>query len=269
MAIFRSPVMVLLGQATPQPKLPIAASGLTLVQHLVGALRFTAYSAILSLGPLSTFAIGSGILAGAGIALQWLTPKTTPQHSSQQGLPFMPPRGAIAIVGTGISLGLASRFLFASVSQFFALHLGENSVAASLLGFSFLLAFSALPAGQIASRIGNAKATILGLISTALGLALFLVTPGSLFMFVVLLLGIAFSLALNGMLPFVLETSPSQRSGLGMGLYFGSFSGAIGLFGLGFAQVKDLTSLVGGGILCLVLTSGFVASVALWPRCRG
>ncbi|MDG2990939.1 MFS transporter [Candidatus Synechococcus calcipolaris G9] len=259
MAIFRSPVMALLGQATPRPKLPIAASGLTFIQQLVGAFRFTAYGAILSLGPVLTFAIGSGVLAGAAVILRRVTPNTPPHPRSIESLPLMSGRVAIAILGTGISLGLALRFLFASVSKLFALRLGADAVGGSLLGFSLILALSALPAGQIASRMGNSKATIIGLGSTALFLALSLMTTAKvLFILGAIALGITFSLALNGMIPFVLETTPNHRSGLGMGLYFGGFSGAIGLFDFGFAQMTDLQPIIGAGILCFILASGFV-----------
>lgn len=259
MAIFRSPVMVLLGQATPQPKLPIAASGLTFIQQLVGAFRFTAYGAILTLGPMLTFAIGSGVLAGAAVVLRRVTPNTPPHPRSTESLPLMSGLVAIALVGIGISLGLSLRFLFVGISKLFVLNLGAEAVSGGLLGFTLILALSALPAGQIASRIGNSKATIAGLWSTALCLGLSLVVSAKvLFIFGAIALGIAFSLALNGMIPFVLETAPNHRSGLGVGLYFGAFSGAIGFFDVGFARMTDLQPTIGTGILCLILASGFV-----------
>ncbi len=259
MAIFRSPVMALLGQATPQPKLPIAASGLTFIQQLIGAFRFTAYGAILSLGPMLTFVIGSGVLAGAAVVLRRLTPDISPHDHSMKFFPSMSGRVTLAIFGTGISLGLGLRFIFASLSKLLALRLGADAVSGGLLAFSLIMALSALLAGQIATRVGNSKATMIGQWSTALFLALLLLTtPTILFSLGAIALGITLSLALNGMIPFVLETTPNHHSGLGIGLYFGGFSGALGLFDFGFAGITDLQPIISAGILCFIFASGFV-----------
>ena len=78
MAIFRSPVLALLTQVSPQPQLPLAVSCLTFIQQLVKSLRFSVYGLILSLGSLFTFAIGSFSLLITATFLRKIMPAYVP-----------------------------------------------------------------------------------------------------------------------------------------------------------------------------------------------
>ncbi len=68
------------------------------------------------------------------------------------------------------------------------------------------------------------------------------------------LLGAAFSLIVNGVIPFVLSVVPPQRSGLGIGMYFGGSAAAAGLFGLVFTQSS----------LMAPITTAFLGAIAFF-----
>ncbi|MDJ0636692.1 MAG: MFS transporter [Xenococcaceae cyanobacterium MO_188.B29] len=254
MAIFRSPVIALLRLATPQPKLPIAASCLTLVQQLIGAFRFTAYNLILSAGPLFTFALGSFVLLGATVFLRRVTPPIAPQNTSQT-LPKIPIRIVVLVVGVGIAIGWSLRFLMAGLAIYFG-----QSASSGLLGFSLLLAIFAVPAGRFAVYVGNTRLVLGGMILTAILLKLVL-SASSIFTLVIgsILMALAFSSVLNGIVPFVLELVPETRAGLGLGIYFGAFGGAISFFNLFFKGLNNLSLQTSLGAISLIVAGFFVA----------
>ena len=264
MAIFRSPVVTLLGQISPQPQLPIAASGLTLAQQLVRAVRFSAYGLILSWGPFFAFALGSCVILGAATYLRKVMPPPLPQPRAKnltpKRLPLISPRNLATIVGTGIAIGWGLRFLFATLGPIFATQLGSDRVSSGMLGFSLLLAFTALPAGALASKIGNAKAMLGGLVMTAILLVAISFNSSMILLAIgLLLMSFTFSTVLNGMVPFVLDLVPEQRAGLGIGSYFGAFSGAISFFDLFFAGLKTLSLKASFGAIALLLAAVLVA----------
>ncbi len=259
MAIFRSPVISLLRQATPEPKLPIAASCLTLVQQLVKAFRFTAYGFVLSFGPLFTFATGSFVILGAAALLRRVTPPTTPQLESKSLSPISS-WSLVTIVGTGVSIGWSLRFLFASLSQIFATQLSQDQVGWGMLGFSLLVALTAIPAGKIASQFGNSRVMFAGLVATAILLVITATTTSIIILLPgMILMSFAFSSVLNGMVPFVLELIPAVRSGLGIGAYFGAFGGAISFFDLFFAQFSTLGLQASLGVIAFLIASFWIA----------
>lgn len=254
MAIFRSPVIALLRLATPEPKLPLTASCLTLVQQLIGAFRFTVYNLILSAGPLFTFALGSFVLLGATAFLRRVTPPIAPQTDSQT-LPRIPVRIVALVVGMGIAIGWSLRFLMAGLAIYFG-----QSASSGLLGFSLLLAIFAIPAGHFAVYIGNARLVLGGMVLTAILLKLVL-SASSLFTSAIglILMALALSTVLNGIVPLVLELVPETRAGLGLGIYFGAFGGAISFFDLFFKGLNDLSLQTSLGTISLIVAALFVA----------
>lgn len=258
MAMFRSPVVVMLGQITPQPELPIAASALTLVQQLVKAFRFSAYGLILSFGPLFAFAIGSFVILGAASFLRQVMPPSPPQPGTTSPPPISPRTVAI-VVGTAIAIGCGLRFLFGCLPQIFTAQLGKEQVSLGMLAFSLLLAFTALPAGKLASKIGNGRAMMGGLVFTAILLgAIVSNAPTIVLVIAGISLGFAVSTIFNSMVPFVLELVPSQRAGLGVGLFFGSWGGASTVFDLIFSGFTELGAKAGLGAIFFLIASGFV-----------
>jgi len=260
MATFRSPTVVLLDRAAPPPQLPLAAACLTLVQQLVGALRFTAYAFILSLGPLLTFAIGSLVLLAAAGVLRWVTPPEPPEPEPSQPLPGLNARAVVLFVGTAIALGWALRFSLAALGQTSVQWLGEDLGGWGMLGFSVLAALAALPAGKLASWWGNARAMAAGAAATGLLLLAVCFAPSSLLAAIAAVpLSFAFSLTLNSSVPFVLNLVPLERAGLGLGAYFGAFGGGLSFFDLFWTHITAQPERAVGGAIAFVAASALVA----------
>ena len=253
MAIFRSPVMALLRLTTPQAQLPIATSCLTLVQQLISALRFTAYNLILSVGSLFAFALGSFVLLGAAAFLRKVTPTLPPQIDSKT-LPKIPVRIVTLIVGVGIAVGWSLRFVMGGLANYLSQY-----TSSGVLRFVLLIAIFAIPAGRFAVYVGNTKGILGAMVLTAILLKLILSAGSSFTLVIVLILmAFAFSTVLNGMIPFVLELIPEKRAGLGLGIYFGAFGGAISFFDLFFKGLNDLGLQTTYGAISLIVAALFV-----------
>ncbi|MEL7503907.1 MAG: MFS transporter [Cyanobacteria bacterium J06554_6] len=240
MTVFRSPALSLLGRYAFESKLPQAASLLTLVGGVTGAMAPLAGEWILSLGPGITFLIGSGVLLGAALVLRQLNPAKSVRTSQVQqlGQPsgqrvnwrrLLPNLVLIFGVGLGVALGL--RLLL----QFVPLQYGELGTASGTTALAIVfvtVALTALPCGTLATRLGNRPAMGLGLVGLAMACGL-LLTAGTAHQVLLLavLVGVAFSLVSNGTLPFALSMVPAHKSGLGTGLYFSGGAVAMSLFG--------------------------------------
>ncbi|MGF1485893.1 MAG: MFS transporter [Prochloraceae cyanobacterium] len=261
MALFRSPVMALLRLATPEAKLPIAASCITLVQQSIGAFRFTAYNAIVAVGPLFSFAIGTFVLLGTATFLRRVIPAVAPE-TKLTTLPNIPIRIVVNIIGSGIAIGFGLRFIFASLAGVLGIYGGD--VGWGMLGFNLLVAGFAVPAGWLAYRFGNIKIVLLGLISTAI-LLKFISSIASIGFFIIatMIMSFTLSIVLNGMIPFVLESVSTTRAGLGVGLYFGAFGGGISFFDLFFKSIEEPGSIANLGAIALIIACLFVASSSI------
>ena len=236
MAVFRSPAIALLGRATPSKDLlPQAASILSLVGGLVGAFRFDAYGIILKLGAGFTFALGSIVLLTAGFILLRLNPPAAPHPNTQQPVPSKWRLGLLFAIGIFVGWGL--RFLIPTIGQIVATHLGSDSSNLGITGFFVVLGISALPAGQIGTKLGNVSAMVLGCCLILL-MSVFasLISLQSSDFIALLFIALGLSLVLNGAIPFALNLVPSGSSGLGVGSYFGGFSAGVGLFEFIFTQ---------------------------------
>ncbi len=260
MAVFRSPTVVLLSRAAPQPQLPLAAACLTLVQQLVGALRFTAYGLILGLGPLLTFAIGSLSLLLAAAVLRGVTPPEPPEPEPAASLPGLNWRAVVLFVGTAIALAWALRFSLAALSQTSGQWLGDERAGLGMLAFSLLAALWALPAGKLATFWGNTRAMAAGATATGLLVLAVCFAPSlPLTALAAVPLSFAFSLTLNGAVPFVLNLVPSVRSGLGLGAYFGAFGGGLSFFDLLWSDLTAQPERAMGGAIAFVAASALIA----------
>ncbi|ERN40234.1 hypothetical protein KR51_00031740 [Rubidibacter lacunae KORDI 51-2] len=261
MAVFRSPVVALLARAAPKPQLPIAASCLTLIQQCINAIRFSAFGFILGIGPLFTFATGTFVLLGAATLLRRVTPvPASPAPVRNEPAPAISVPAIVAIIGTGIGLCWGVRFLFAGLTQTVALRFSEASGDWALLGFNVLVALTALPAGWVASQIGNTRAMAIATIATALLLGIVSSNaPMAIFLVSAAVMSFTLSTVLNGMVPFVLELVPESRASLGVGTFFGAFSGAIVFFELAFARFQGPDAGMLPGMTVLTIASGFIA----------
>lgn len=267
MAVFRSPAVVLLGKTAPPVKLPLAASGLTLMQQLVGGLRFTAYGFILGLGPAFAFAIGSVALLGGAAFLRFVTPPDSPQLEKSESVlseevsvdkNIMLPT-VLLIVGTGVGIAWGLRFLFATLGPVYGGFLAENA-GWGMTGFSLGMAIFALPAGKLAVKLGNSRAMLVGIGGAIAMLEMVAFIPSGFVVAIAsVLLAFCFSLVLNGMVPYVLGLVSSGRSGLGVGFFFGGFSAAMSFFDNIFAAVKGIPATGIRGAIALAFAGTLIA----------
>lgn len=245
MTMFRSPALSLLGRYAFRTKLPQATSLLTLVGGLAGALGPFSSQWILSLGPGVAFTVGSLVLLGAMLALRRVGPNQTvssPKTSdpSPQAEPTLSiPRLAL-VFGTGVGVSLGFRMMLTTFPAILKQQVPNANVAATM-GLVFLaLASTALPAGTLASRLGNRRAMISGLaLLTLLAAGMLAVHNTAMGLAIAACFGGAFSLVANGTMPFALSMVPSTKAGLGTGIYFSGGALAMSLWGL----------LLGGGTL--------------------
>ncbi len=266
MTVFRSPAMSLLGRYAFGTNLPQAASILTLVGGLAGAMGPFANQFILSLGPIVTFSIGSFTMLAAAAALRLVNPPSNEKADSNQAasswrqLSFAK-LGLVFGAGVGVALG------FRLMMQIFPQILDSQVPGANkglILGGIFIaLALTALPAGKLATRLGNRQAMSYGLVVMAGFMGLMVLTHSSMMASVVAIaLGATFSLVSNGTIPFALSMVPEDKAGLGTGIYFSGGALASSLFGAVFSQPGSVTPIVGAlvGAAAFLAAGVFVAA---------
>jgi MFS family permease len=256
MTLFRSPALSLLGRYAFGTGLPKAASILTLVGALAGALAPLASGVILKFGTIATFTLGSVILLAAAAALRSVDAQveSMPPPVSQQPLSWA---RLGWVFGTGVFVAIGFRLMMQTLPAILKTQPGAN--VELTLGMIFLtIAVTAIPAGSLAARLGNAKAMQLGLGTMAICLLLVLgakepVIAGLL----AIALGAAFSLVSNGTIPFALSHVPMEKAGLGTGMYFsGGAIGGSAFFSL-FGNISPVMgAIVGAG--AFVLAGGCV-----------
>ncbi|MGB8701838.1 MAG: MFS transporter [Thermosynechococcaceae cyanobacterium] len=260
MNLFRSPALALLGRYAFGSGLPQAASLLTLMGALAGALRPFANDWLLSLGPLITFGVGSITLLASATALRWTDPN--PQILSGAGGDSVgqkrslswPALALLFTTGAGIAAGFRLQMkIFPDILKAI-----PNANASLSIGAIFVaIALTAIPAGAIARRMGNRRAMVLGVIGTVAALGcLMLVRQSWSVTLVALALGTGQSFINNGTFPLALSLVPSHKSGLGIGMFFGGGALSAALLGTWFAGVKTVAPGLGIGLAML----GFLAA---------
>ncbi|MDJ0693133.1 MAG: MFS transporter [Mastigocoleus sp. MO_167.B18] len=243
MTVFRSPVLSLLGRYALPKSLPMAVSVLTLIIGIIGAFRLTAYDFILGLGPIATFTTASFVLLASAAILRFVHPpdsisdQPVDRHRAVAPLPVsFPALGLIFTLGASFAWGY--RLLLDAVGKFLKVQLSLDNVELQLAIFGIAIAIAALPAGAVATKIGNRKAMLGG---SGVTVVLMFLMPfiGAQFIVLALLVG-AFIFILNGTLPFALEMVPPHRGGLGVGMYFGGAGLAMSIFGSTFPDPKAI-----------------------------
>lgn len=287
MTIFRSPALSLLGRYALRTQQPQAASILTLVGGIAGAMAPLAGNFILGLGPLLAFFIGSLTLLGSAAALQaagcnqHVVPVieeveaiTSPVNASAGSdlsqsepisvhVPAMsePVAGAIApatihvstqrlalVFGAGFGIALGFRLMMQVFPSVVAQRLPNSNVALVVGSIFIALAITAIPAGSIARWLGMRRAMIVGLGLMATGCGLMVAIASLGFAFALAIaLGAAFSLVSNSSLPFALSMVPPEKAGLGTGIYFSGAAVATSLYGLAAGRGVDVSATGGAG----------------------
>lgn len=280
MTTFRSPALSLLGRYAFRRQLPQAAAVLTLVGGLAGAMGPFSSQWILSLGPGVAFAAGSVVLLGAMMALRWAGPNQTvlpadgdtdktasladdrsdpaTNHAGSNPItdppkPALPklsiPRLAL-VFGAGMGVSLGFRLMMTTFPVVLKQQV-PNANVPTTMGLIFLaLALTALPAGALATRLGNRRAMIAGLaFLVLLAAGMLTVQSAGAALAVAVLFGGAFSLVANGTIPFALGMVPPTKAGLGTGMYFSGGALAMSLWG----------RFLGGGVLAPGWSAGLAA----------
>lgn len=233
MAVFRSPALSLLGRYALGTQQPQAASILTLVGGLAGAMGPLAGQFILGLGPFVAFTLGSGVLLLSTLVLRWMGPKGTALDARREDIvpeeisPVRPtPRslpwaGLGLVFGTGVGVGLGFRLVMGALPAALAQQVPDAPTPLVLGTLFVALALTAIPAGRWARRLGNRRAMVLGLGALAtLALLVGAIASTAIGIVLAALFGAALSLVSNGTLPFALAMVPPARAGLGTGTYF-------------------------------------------------
>ena len=262
MTVFRSPALSLLGRYAFNTHLPQAASVLTLVGGVAGAMGPLASDLILGWGPTVAFVIGSGILLVAAGCLRFSGPQAsiTPETDLVPGAAFSQPSISwpclVLVFGAGAGITLGFRLLMTLFSRV----LQEQAPDANrglVLGCIFVaLAVTAIPAGTLATRLGNRRAMVLGLAGMAFVYALLgVVHQSAIAMGLAVIFGATYSLSANGTIPFALSMVPPSKAGLGTGMFFSGGAAAASLFGAIASTIKTLPLSLGifMGILALLL----------------
>ncbi|WP_228015575.1 MFS transporter [Synechocystis salina] len=215
MTLFRSPTMVLIGQCAPINQLPLAMGILSLVGGLFASFRKPMGQWLLSLGSLPAFLLGSVVLLGASLFLSRVLPPTTEKaEASPVKVKAFPWIAMINIALFAIGTTWGTRVLMLVFTKQLE---GINN---GLMGLQLLLALMALPMGWLIRKIGHPVASL----TTALGL---LVLTLLCLLNGFWLPAIAFSWLLgssilnNGLIPLLLQILQGNRTGVGIGLYFG------------------------------------------------
>lgn len=279
MTVFRSPALSLLGRYAIGTQWPQAASVLTLVGGMAGAVGPLASQRILALGPMRTFMIGSLVLVVAAVVLRFVEPDQTvaAEPVGQERLrvgpadPLQPVEklswlGLLWVFGSGVGVALGFRLMMSTFPQILSQRLPEVN-RGPILGLIFIaLAVTAIPAGSLGSFLGNRRAMVLGLGGMVILLGgSALLQNGIMAMGIAVGLGGAFSLVSNGTIPFALSMVPSSKAGLGTGIFFSGGAAATSLFGLFFSPAAGgltpgLGLLVGsmaflGAGICVMLSA--------------
>lgn len=262
MTVFRSPVLSLLGRYAIATRQPQAASILTLVGGVAGALAPLAGDAILRVGPLLAFTLGSLAMLGSALVLRFTNPNQS-LSSEPAGKPsgrlVLPALAATFASGFSITLGL-QLLLTTFPTQLGRLTPQPNLVMGVIYITIVCLAF---PAGTLAKRLGAFRAMALGLALLS-ALCLALIYPGTLGTAVAgaIAVGSGLSLVFNCTIPIALSAVPPHRGGLGTGLYFGGAALAASVFG-GFIKNANLgtAALFGTGAIAFLAAIAFIQPI--------
>ncbi|MEM6836565.1 MAG: MFS transporter [Cyanobacteria bacterium P01_C01_bin.120] len=267
MTIFRSPAMSLLGRYAFGTRLPQAASILTLVGGVAGAMGPLASTQILNWGPIVAFGLGSGVLLVATVVLRLAAPDSAVADEAQELDASISNADvsllALAMIfGAGVGVSLGFRSLMLLFSRVLNNQL-PNSNASLVLGLIFVsLAVTAIPSGLLAVRLGNRRAMILGLAALAFVCAAIApVQQNIAAIALAIFFGSAFSLVSNGTIPFALSLVPTPKAGLGTGMFFSGGAAAASLFSTFATALRSLPLVVSVllGLTALLVAGGCVA----------
>ncbi|HEY9629067.1 MAG TPA: MFS transporter [Coleofasciculaceae cyanobacterium] len=258
MTLFRSPALSLLRRYAALQDMPLATSVLSLAAGLLGTAKPLVNQAILSWGAIAPFTIASIALLGAAAALRMSTPPTAPAAQPLDSSALrLRPLGAIALVG--ICAGWGIRCIMSSFGKGFQALFADGGIGMGAIAIGLVVV--AIPAGWLATRLGNRRTLGAGLLTTAALAGLLAAFPNrGILIGAAIILLLSLNFVFVGGVPFALSLVPAERAGLGIGLYFGGMGAAAGLFGLLVPQPERLSGATDGllGAIAFLLAALFV-----------
>lgn len=262
MALFRSPVTALLGQYAVETKLPQAVSVLIFIGGIIGAFRPISSDFILSLGAGVTFTIGSLILLGSIAILRSMNPNLSVISESQPGNHKVSIRKLLLILLLSILMAWGTRLFLGVVFPEQIQRVGFDSKWGIFIGL-ILLAFASIPAGLLAVKIGNLKATLTGALVTGLILLIIGFTPNLILPLLMIAVIFSYSVVANGVIAFAFSLVPPPKGGLGMGTYFGGFSLGMVIYDLIINNLGQVPLISGAslGMICFLGVGGIVFGI--------
>jgi MFS family permease len=275
MSCFRSPALALLRRYAPMERLPHAASLLTVAFGLAGSATPLASKFVLGLGSTLSFTLAATVTVVSAMGLQWANPVVSVDRDElrwvSQSISLM---RCARIFGLGLCSTLAFRLTIETFPKLLKAQIPRANPPL-FVGLLFIsLAIAALPVGKFAVRQGNQRTMILGVGMTVLFLGLMLLSLNlAMAMVIAVGLGIGFSFIINGTFPFVSAQVASERTGMGMGIFFAGVAVATSLM-LGFlgkpgmvlpsvAIGLDVGALAGVGV-CVTSRVGKSSSIRAW-----
>ncbi|MBP0006810.1 MAG: MFS transporter [Cyanobacteria bacterium SBC] len=272
MAMFRSPVLVLLGQCAMSSDLPYASGVLMAVGAVVSRLIPLTSDLWLSYGVVFTFAIGSIVLLVAAVVLRSTLPPPTPSTSDKTRSPNISHLAISLLRMLTVAIGVVctGSWVMAVVAKTGAGSdtlpwLMANPVQVGIVG-----AVSCLLFGTIEKQFGMRRVVT---ISVGVAIAALLALSVSSNAAVVLALTIsivACQSAINvGVIPLAIEIAPVGFGGVAIGMYFGALGLAGSLFSRVFGDLSEYSPMMmaWGGVVSLVFVAiGF--GWGLWRTSR-
>jgi hypothetical protein len=283
MAIFRSPLVALIGQCAQPSHLPWAMSCLTLINGAIGAVGSFGQEWLLSFGPPVAFAVGSLVLLGAVAIVRQITLSTLPEppvHITEAGwgdftvissqvesAPVHPRANFVAVKSLGLILAVGVGVALGGMLMRNLLNLGQPTGAPkwALIVFTVTHLLSAIPAGALAVHWAKQSLLLKSLGAMALGVILLGLFHGTGFALIIAAgLGITLSFVANGAVPFALSLVPADRSGLGTGIFFAGAGLASAFFGAVITPALPIAPVYLGLIGTIALIAAGIG-VALSP----
>jgi hypothetical protein len=276
MTVFRSPAIALLKQCAGASSLAQAFSVLTLTGGLISSLKPLADRFILSFGAATAFTISSLAFLAAATLLRLVKSSISDAETairnsfeSHPSLKKISPQ--LCLLGLlGISIGWSMRLAIGeTLPRLIQLEIAGANLQLCIGAIAIALAIFAIPAGQLATRIGNELLMVISCIGAALLLGLMFVVHGAIITIVSITLLLAcLSAVINGTAPLALTATPNSCNGLGVGIYYGGAAVATSLFSVIFPLPVGIITLSSSITMAVIALIGTAIVITIISRLK-
>lgn len=280
MTIFRSPAIALLKKCAGASSLAQAFSVLTLTGGLISSLKPLADRFILSFGAATAFTISSLAFLAAAALLRLVKSsipdaETDAETAIRNSFESHPSLKKIApqlfLLGLlGISIGWSMRLAIGeTLPRLLELEVAGANLQLCTGAIAIALAIFAIPAGSIATKIGNELVMVISCVGAALILGLLFVVHGAIATIVLIALLLAcLSAAINGTIPLALTATPKSWNGLGVGIYYGGAAAVTSLFSVIFPLPAGIITLSSSITMAAIALIGSAIIITIVNRLK-